>query len=309
MIDFVAITNDVGDRMEMPLADPSDSGLAVISVDGLGPAKGTINLTDISSSDGSIFNSSRIKNRNITLKLQFIPDFSIGRTVEDVRLATYKYFPVKRPVIFEVKTDHRWAAIAGYVESNEPDIFSNKAGCHISILCPDPYFYSLDTGWSGDTSFSALNGGFEFAFENNDLNNPLLKFGDIKLLEEVNIPYYGDATTGMTIWIHALGKASNVMLVKTQEYKTLSLNTSKFSLLGLTPNIVSGDDIFIDTRRGHKSVRLVRGGKEYNIINALDRKSDWLQLNHGDNIFSYKASSGGLSLQVKLEYTTMYEGV
>lgn len=310
MIDHIAVTNHLGDRLVMPLRNPYDSGLAIKKVEGIGPAKGTINLTDISTSDGSIFNSSRVGNRNIVLTLEFVPDFAKGRSIEDVRLETYKYFPVKHPLTFEVVTDRRKAAIVGYVESNEPDIFSDREGCEISILCPDPYFYALDIHGSDADGFSAIQGGFEFIFSNEDLKKALLHFSDLKLLEEINIPYSGDADTGMVIHVHAIGAATNIAIVKPREYLQMNVDTDKFSTVkGLTNGLVAGDDLYIDTRRGHKGMTLVRGGKKYNVINALDRGSDWLKLSHGDNIFSYKAGTGGVYLQINLEYNTIYEGV
>lgn len=310
MIKHIAVTNYLGDRLELPLQDPSASGLAILKVEGLGPAKGTINMTDISSSDGSIYNSSRVGTRNIVLTLGFVADYKKNRSIEDVRMSTYKYFPIKQRVIFEVKTDRRFAAITGYVESNEPEIFSDRETATISIVCPDPYFYALDSVGSGNTQFSALLGGFEFVFSNEDLKMALLHFSALKLLEEVNIPYFGDTDTGITIHIHALGAASDVNVVKTREFKAMNIDTDKFATVsGLAKGFQPGDDLYIDTRRGHKSVTLVRGGNKYNVINALGRDADWLTLSHGDNLFSYKAASGGSFLQMGLEYNTVYEGV
>ena len=79
------------------------------------------------------------------------------------------------------------------MESNEPDIFSDKEGCNISIICPDPFFYSLKTN---KTMFSGIEPAFEFAydediddyvFSNESLDEPLIETGIITNETEVSL--------------------------------------------------------------------------------------------------------------------------
>ena len=64
-------------------------------------------------------------------------------------------------MIFE--TDNRMCETTGWVESNEPTIFSREEGCQISVICPDPYFYSLS---KDSTIFSGIEPALEFPFSN-----------------------------------------------------------------------------------------------------------------------------------------------
>ena len=67
MIRSVTVENYLGDSITLELMRPEKSGFIVKNIEGLGPAKANINTTDISTNDGSIFNSSRLTQRNITM--------------------------------------------------------------------------------------------------------------------------------------------------------------------------------------------------------------------------------------------------
>lgn len=160
MIQEVTITNYLNQVLKLRLDQPEpEHGMIITSIEGLGPANANVNTTEIASGDGSIFNSSRLQERNIVMNLRFMfaPD------IETVRLLTYKYFPIKRPLIFKIETDNRLCETLGYVESNEPNIFSEVEDTEISIICPDPYFYSISNNL---TVFSGVRPLFEFPFEN-----------------------------------------------------------------------------------------------------------------------------------------------
>ena len=138
MIRAVTVTNYLGDSIRLDLMRPEQSGFVVKEIKGLGPGKADMNFTNIASDDADLFNTARRGKRNIVLSLQFL----FAPTIEEVRLKSYKYFPIKKPLTLLIETDKRTAEIEGYVESNEPDIFSEDEGCGISILCPNPYFRS-----------------------------------------------------------------------------------------------------------------------------------------------------------------------
>ena len=94
MIRAVTVTNYLGESKRFELAFPEESGFAVQSISGLGPSKADINTTEISTNDGSLYNSARVNSRNIvmSLKLMFNPQ------IEDTRHDSYKYFPIKKRV-------------------------------------------------------------------------------------------------------------------------------------------------------------------------------------------------------------------
>lgn len=304
MIKSITVTNYLGDSLVLNLARPEESGFVVKSVTGLGPGTANINTTEVSTNDGGLYNSSRLSTRNIVITLGFLWKDSI----EDVRQKSYKYFPIKKKLTLLIETDNRQAEIEGYVETNDPNIFSKEEGADISIICPNPFFYSSGADGSNTTVFYGIDPMFEFPFGNESLYDALLEMGSIQNQHEKVITYNGDAEIGVTITIHAIGEASNITIYNTGTREIMKIDTEKLSAL-TGSGIIAGDDIVICTAKGNKSIKLLRSGKTTNILNCLDKNADWFQLAKGDNIFAYTAQSGSSNLQFKIDNRVIYEGV
>lgn len=301
MIKKITVTNHLGDSITLDLQRPELSGFAVQSITGLGPGKSNINTTEIATIDGGLYNSARRSCRNIVLSLIFL----WKDTIEEARHLSYKYFPLKKKVTLQIETDNRNAVIDGYVESNEPNIFSKSEGTDISIICPNPYFYSKD---SALTIFSGITAEFQFPFSNESLTESLIRMGTINKLTRNTVPYEGDADVGITISIHAVGDASGIAIHNTTTREVMKIDTDKIaSITG--SGVVAGDDIIICTVKGKKSITLIRDGIEYNILACLEKGVSWFQLVTGDNIFAYTADTGSSNLQFKIENQVVYEGV
>ena len=304
MIRSVTVTNYLGDSKVLELANPEPSGFVITSIEGLGPVKSNINTTDLASNDGALYNSARLETRNIVFDIVFLEH----STIEDTRQLTYKYFSIKKPVTLVFKVDNREAMTLGYVESNEPTIFSEREGCQISIICPDPYFYSTGEGGTTVTVFSGVQPNFQFPWSNESLLIPLIEMGIIENLKERTIYYTGDSETGVVIQIHAIGRADNVTIYNTGTRETFSIDTARLeSLTG--HGIIAGDDIEISTLRGKKRITLLRNGIQTNILNCIDKNSSWFQLAKGDNVFTYIAEYGSSNLQFKIISQIVYEGI
>lgn len=305
MIKSFKVTNYLGDSIKLILGEPEKSGFLVKSVTGLGPSKASIITTDISTNDGSRFNSARLSQRNIVLNLLFVESV-YHESIEDIRQKSYKYFPLKKNLELIIETDNRLLKANGYVESNEPNIFSSQEGTQISIICPDPYLYAA--GEDNVTDFYSVDPMFEFPFSNESLTEPLLVTGEIHLLTEGVVVYKGDAEVGITIRIHAIGPAVNVSAYNIQTREKMAIDSEKLN--SLTGNgIIANDDIIISTLKGNKSITLVRDGVSYNILNCLDKNVDWFSLTKGDNLFGFTADEGITNLQFRIENKVVYEGV
>lgn len=301
MIKSITVTNHLGESIKLELARPELSGFMVISVTGLGPAKANVNTTDVATTDGSIFNSTRVTNRNIVFTLRYMWKDSI----EDSRQMSYKYFPIGKKVKLLVETDNRASEIEGYVESNEPDIFSETEGTDISIICPYPFFNSTS---NRVTTFGSVESMFEFPFSNESLTEPLLVFSEIRKNPDRNIVYYGDTDTGVLISLRAHGEASNISIYNVTHREMMRIDTTKIEAI-TGSGIVDKDEIVISTVHGNKSAVLIRQGVTTNILNAIDRDSSWFKLRKGTNVFSYVAESGQEDLELVIENKTLYEGV
>lgn len=307
MIYSIVVTNYLGDRIKLELGKPDVSGFLIKSITGLGPAKANVNTTEVSTNDGSLFNSARLSQRNIVLDMVFV-NTVYGESIEDLRQKSYKYFPLKKSVELTIETDNRYVKTTGYVESNEPNIFSSQEGTQISIICPDPYFYSAGEDGNNVTNFYSIDPMFEFPFSNESLDEPLLVFGEIQIKTEGVITYHGDSEIGVMIYIHAIGPATNINIYNTETREVMRINTEKISSL-TGKGIVASDDIVINTAKGEKSITLIREGVSYNILNCLDKNTDWFTLAKGDNIFAFTADSGVTNLQFRVENKVIYEGV
>lgn len=301
MLHSITVTNPQGESLKMVLTDPEASGLAIFNIDGLGPSRANINSSELATMDGSIVSSARATQRNIVLTLAMFPVPS----VEDARQRTYKYFPLKKAVTLQIETDNRFVETVGYVESNEPAIFSKQEQTIVSILCPDPSFYEVAMR---EMPFLAVQPMFEFPFENNSLTENLIEFGEILLDTRAILTYEGDADTGVLIDIHAIGEATNITLYNTNTREAMRIDTAKIKTI-TGKAFGKGDDILISTVKGEKYVRLLRDGVYTNIIAAMNKDADWLQLTNGQNVFSFTADTGEKNLVVTFNYRNAYGGV
>lgn len=303
MIRSITIRNHLDNSIKLELTRPDLSGFIIKSMDGLGPTKANINTTDIATNDGSIFNSSRLDKRNITLNLEFFQTDT--ESIEDIRQKTYKYFPINQRVYITVETDNHTLETEGYIETNEPYIFSKNEGTNISIICPDPFFYSKNIV---ETVFSGVEPLFEFPFSNESLTTSLLEFGAIQNKTEQVIVYEGDGKVGISIYIHALGSVSNIKIANVKTREIMILNTDKLATL-TGSGIKAGDNIVINTQKGNKNVTLIRDGVRTNILNCIEKGSQWFTLVKGDNIFAYTTDSGSSNLQFYITNKVAYDGV
>lgn len=302
MIKSIIVTNHNGESLKLDLFHPEESGLIVKSISGLGPPKANINSTDLATADGAIYSSARASTRNIVFNLQFM----FAPTIEDARQKTYKYFPLKKKITIEVETDNRSLSTEGYVESNEPDIFSQEESTQISIVCVDPFFRDARPSL---VQFASVLPNFEFPFSNESLTDDLIEFGKIGLDTRSTLVYTGDVDTGILITIHAMGSVSGILnIYNIETYENIKIDLSKIKTL-TGSDYRSGDDIIISTVSGDKYVQVLHNGKYYNAIGIIDKLANWFQLTVGENIFNFTVTNGVENLSITFEYRNAYGGI
>lgn len=305
MIQYVTAVNGKGQQIKMGVGSEGYPGVTLQSIDGLGPAKATISTTEIATYQGSFFNGSRVGERNVLLTLA-LNDYP---SIEEVRHKMYQIFQVGDLVDLYVKTDRRFVRFAGYVEANEPDIFSQNETIVISLLCPDPNMYDASENYDKTTQFRGLVGGFQFPFANNSLEDPLLSFANMEQRNPQNVYYTGDTEIGIEFEVeYVSGVATNVRLenLKTGKYMTL-LNWRASPII--SGGIQMGDIIQVNTRKNEKSVTHIRAGVKTNALELLDAGSSWLTVTPGDNLFEYTAFSGVEHVWFTVYHRNVYRGV
>lgn len=296
MIKSVYVTNYMGDSLLLPLSDYTESGIVITEIDGIGPVEADVHTTDYATRDGSVFNSARVQNRTVVLTLRPMEH----PTVEDMRHRIYKFFPVKREVKMEVITDRRDAYVTGYVESVEPTIFSNEEEVEVSIVCPDPYFYSAS---SSEIIYSGAEPLFEFPFSNEG-PSPVIIMGVATNTNERVFDYNGDFDVGVIIHLKFTGAVSGLAVHSIEENQNMEIDISKIPD-GLQPQ----DELIISTLKGSKSARILRNGHFINAINSIAMLSDWITVHIGSNTIIYTADSGLENVTMSLDFNIAYEGI
>ena len=304
MLKEVTITNYLNESVIYTFEGPTiddPSGLLITEIKGLGPPKADINMTELATADGAIFNSARLDKRNIVIEALY----TYASDIEEARLKTYQFFPIKKPVTVRVKTGVRTAEAVGYVESNEPNIFKNDASMQVSIVCESPFFLSPD---KDVTLFSGVDAKFYFPFCNPSLTEPLILFGEIVNKKTNTVFYSGDSEIGCYFEIHAIGDVENITIYNLRTRERMKLDTDKLETM-TGSKLKAGDTVTICTIKGKKSITLLRDGVETNILNVLGKNIDWFQLSKGDNVFGFVAEYGEENIQFKIESQVAYEGV
>lgn len=276
---------DKSDAFTMVLKEPTNvtesDGLVIDKIDGLGPVKADINTTEMVV-DGDLFNTARIGKRNIVLDLIFYSES--GNGIEDVRQATYRLFPMKRLVYFEIETDNRTLRSKGYVEENDPEIFSNMSKTQISIICPDPKMYEL----TDQSTELDINDETEIEYEGEVEVGGYLT---LTIGSAVTAPVHGGVPAFTVSFANPDGDAQSIDI--------------------FTPNdgFEAGDVITICTISGQKSVTWTdTTDADHNALNLINQNPDWFILKPGINSVRVTDSNSALT-SATFDNTICYEGV
>lgn len=331
MIKSVIVTNNLGESIEMVLGSPEKSGFLITSIDGIGPGSATINTTELATTDGGIYNSSRLASRNIVLNIRFYDEYE---TIEALRMKSYKYFPIKKEISLIFVTDSLTLRTSGFVEKNEPNIFSKEESTQISIICPDPNLYLKDPSikyfnmvtplfrfpFKGGTyikeTLNIVDDGSENILDSDnksilstsyDLTDKI-RFSLMDLTQYKTLYYPGYDDIGIEMAFHFLGEVVNPTIYNVTKNERMQIDTEFLEKISGS-GIVFGDDIVISTVKGKKSITLIRNGEYFNIFNCLDKNTSWITISHGENNFYVSADSGVEYINLTIINDIIYEGV
>lgn len=184
MIKGITVKNYLDEKMTIEMGNPQKTGIYIKDIDGLGLPSMSVQTDETVNYNISNYMSSSVSPRNLVFTFGITDD----EYVETTRRKLYKYFIPQFPTQLEIVTDVIGSvSIVGYVESFDPDIFSNAETVQISLICPDPYFY---TGGKITESSDNKTGLFNFTswYEENTkkyANTPSVS-KPVSLLEEKN---------------------------------------------------------------------------------------------------------------------------
>ena len=277
------VENKNNEKLELT----NNSNYAITSISGLNPAPANINTSKLATSDGSLLNSTFVKERNIVITIY------IMREIEKNRIALYKFFRPKQYIKLYYSNDSRDVFIEGYVETFEGDFFTKSENFQISIICPFPFFKSTEESVIVLTNISSQ---FTFPFS---IPEEGIIFSEYYGTNSTPIVNTGDVEAGLIIDFYSTGNVVNPII--------RNINTGEF--FGLNYTIEAGSIARITTIKGQKSAKLITYGTATNIINYVMKNSTWLQLSSGENQFAVTTVSGSSFLTTTLYHTDLFEGV
>lgn len=266
----------------------NESVYQVVNIDGLEPPKASIFSNEIANMDGAKFNSSKMDVRNIVITIK------INGDVETNRQNLYTFFRSGKWCRIFFKNENREVYCEGYAETINVALFTNNEQMQISLLCPDPYFKSLQMIYN---DISKVFAAFEFPFA---ISEEGKEFSIIDEFREAEVLNQSEIEGGMIITITAeRDDIPNPVIYDS--------DTGQYIRLNLTLN--EGYTVIINTNKGSKSVKLIVDGVVENAINSFGSHSTWLQMKLGMNHFSYSADKNSEYIKIIFERHILYEGV
>jgi hypothetical protein len=275
MITLVEVRNTQGSLLNLPLDDASN-GIFVQDIDGLHPVKATIVSSSFANLDEEQYQSSRRVTRDITLTLGLEPDY-VTTTVSELRNQLYAYFMPKSSVNLRLHdSDSRIVTINGWVESCEAPLWSEDPEMVVVIRC--------------------LNSDFS------DLIGSTVSGTTVSTTAETLVPYAGSVETGLQFSLYV-----NRALSTFEIYHRGPDNLMRSLSFSVSPALIAGDLLHINTNPGAKTAYVSRGDGDLPMLYAISPQSSWLKLLPGSNYFRVYAT--GAAIPFAIAYTNRYGGL
>lgn len=268
----------------------NEPNFQVVSITGLNPPPAQVNTTSIAGLDGAKFNSAKLNTRNIVITLR------LNGNVENNRQLLYMYFRTKEKCTFYYSNNNLDVSIQGYVETVECNLFARGEQMQISIICPFPYFASIDEIIA---DISNETGAFTFPFAI-DIGDPI-PFSIYQSNKVTNVFNNSESETGVIIEVDIQDGVDDIKIT----------NTVTGEYIWLESHFMTNDKVIINTNKGKKSVSLVRNGVITNIFGTVMQGSTFFQLAVGDNEFAYQIDDGSSDeyVFITFRFYYLYRGV
>lgn len=263
MLTYLEVYSSLTSAPDLPLVvggEANNDQLQIRGMDGIGPVKASITTQAYGSQDGEYLSAVTVGKRNIVLTIGYNPDW-VTETVSSLRQKLYAYFQTRQEVKLRFfRDDNPAVEIAGWVESCEPNIFSQDPQMEVSIICPAPDFVAV---------------------------NPLEVYG---------IAGTNPDTTDFTVRGTVL---SPVMLTVTSTEEYSGLISFQFGTLapGHRSFVALGDlgaetTYILNSGRGEKVVKNVILGESVSLLNTMTLESVWPYVTPGTNKVRVLLESG-----------------
>jgi phage-related protein len=241
---------------------PETDLVQIRNIEGLEPVKASVNTSLFGSVDGAAYTGSSVPSRNIVLTIHPNPDWHTWK-YEDLRKLIYSYFMTKKPVRLVFYNDEDSPVeIFGIVESVDNSIFSKDQEFNVSVICPDPYFTSLDP--KVVTGQSIRSGGAPKVVTYN---------GSVETGIRVKVSF-SSGTPPTTIGIQVGDPKISYFNVTATVGSTLYLDMSSVAMQKYIQNVSIGSGVIT------------------NLLSKMQEGSKWPLFEQGDNKFSVITDQG-----------------
>lgn len=262
----------------------------LLSAEGLGEADFEVSSQQAAGMDGELYQGSTANKRNIVIKATVI--LPVGATHDQIREEFFSFFVPRETGTLYLYDGDKARKIDYKTENCEFDMDGIFRDVTISLICPDPVFKAVQ---DERTDVAEIEGLIEWPVE---LTNPFeVGLKHDTLMATIRNP--SSVSRGLTVTITATGEAVNPKLIEVNRQQSFRILTT----------LHNGDVLVVTTGPGNKRVKLIRDNVESNINNCWEFGGTWLQVEPGENLFTYEADSGASSLSVTLASTPLYWGV
>lgn len=246
---------------------PGLDPVQVRNIEGLGPVKAAIMTTQFASGKGEFFQGSQVGKRNIIMSLGLNPEWAT-QTMASLRHQLYRYLlPEAWCKLRFFSDEFPTVDIEGYVESFEPNMFTQDPEVQISVICPKPDFIEPDaTIYYGVVD----DGTIEFEFE-----------------------YLGNVPAGLELRIAQ--SVDNVSYIGPLHI-SLQQEPNPAEVFTVDPVKIDGTQYFkLSTSPSAKRVSTLSNmdGTETNLLWYVSRDSSWPLIRPGKNLFKVAANEDG----------------
>ena len=258
-------------------------------LDGVETVRQSISTFHAPEQDGAFYISSTLDMRNITIEGTILAD-NVDQSFE-YRTHLLKIFtPKLRGTL--VYRDRQISCIveeAGFAVGT----VTRAPGFFISLLCPRPFFETLD---EIRAELASWQENFSFPLE---ITPPGIEFGIRQPSQIITIDNIGDVASGCEVVFKALGAVSNPSLTDIGSGAFIKINET----------MQNGEEIHVFTHFAGKRVTRIIGTTETNAFPLMDVGSTFLQIAAGRNTLRYDADSNMDLLEVTVLYRPQFLGV
>lgn len=281
------------DGVEVVFNYDDESAFFLESVDGVMSVSNTVTTSENTMIDGATYQGSVTKERNIVITAHISKNHVHNRNL------LYKCFKPKSHGILTYAEEDERRMIDYIVEEIEIDEKGVVRNAVISLICTDPFFKDehdtiiVMAGWQPC---------FEWAHEFLEQKE---SFGVrvAEIIKEIDNDSAAD-NIGIEILIGATGAVLNPAMYHTEQGEYIRIGTEENPF-----TLHSGEAVRITTEINEKAVYLVKDEGETEINQYLDEGSEFIQLVHGKNTFTYAADDGRDYMNVTITYRFRYLGV